>query len=141
MLNIPRILLSIGWNQRPLTWADFEALCEYFGIEVQRVSMTTPGMYFLCRDKPIISLSTKLYGVRLWLVAWHEMAHHLLHPPGLRCYSPMSVSKCEAEAEYLSLGSVLDENSLIRIVSHGELHDFPRDVLKRRMRMVGRIYC
>ncbi|HZH33008.1 MAG TPA: hypothetical protein VEY11_19730 [Pyrinomonadaceae bacterium] len=141
MLNIPRILLSIGWNQRPLTWDDFEALCDYLGIEVQRVSMITPGMYFLCRDRPIISLSTKLYGVRLWLVAWHELAHHLLHAPGLRCYSSMSVSKCEAEAEFIGHYSILDENTLTGIISRGDLHDYPRDVLKRRLRMVDRYCC
>jgi hypothetical protein len=138
---IPRILKEIGWNRRPLSWDDFEGVTDELEIEVQRLPMKTPGMYFVCRKKPIISLSNKLSGVNLWQVAWHELAHHLLHPPGLRCYSPSSVSKAEAEAEIISLGSVLDENTLIKIISHGELHDYPRDVVKRRLRMVDRFRC
>jgi Zn-dependent peptidase ImmA (M78 family) len=141
MLNIPRILLTIGWNRRPLTWDDFEALCAHLKIEIQRAPIITPGMYFLCRDQPIISLSTKLYGVRLWLVGWHELAHHLLHAPGLRCYSPGSVSKCEAEAELIGHYSVLDESTLTGIISRGDLHDYPCDVIKRRLRMVDRHGC
>ena len=68
----------------------------------------------------------------------HELAHHLLQAPGLRCYSPMSVSKAEDEAEMIALCAVLDENTLSRIVSHGELPDYPRDLLKRRLRIVDR---
>ena len=126
------------WNERPYTFSDFESLCERTGARVQRAPVKTPGMYFVRSGQPIITLSDKLFGVKLWQVAWHEIGHHLLHPPGLRCYSPSSISKAEAEAEFLSLGSILDENTLIRIVSHGELHDYPRDLLKRRLRMVSR---
>ncbi len=141
MQNIPRILLDLGLNRRPFTWNDFESVTGELEIKVQRPTMATPGMYFVCRDQPIISLSNNLVGVKLWQVAWHELAHHLLHPPGLRCYSPSSVSKSEAEAEFISLCAVLDENTLIKIISHGELHDYPRDVLRRRLRIVERFRC
>lgn len=141
MLYVPRLLTEVGWNRRPLTYTDFEVLCNLLAIHVIRCDTRTPGMYFDCRGEPIIALSSRLCGVRLWLVAWHELAHHLLHAPGLRCYSPMSVSKAEAQAEFITLFAVIDENTLIRIVTQGELHDYPRDLLKRRLRIVSRYSC
>lgn len=141
MLNVPRELMEIGWNSRPLSYTDFEVLCNRLAVHVMRRDFRTSGMCFECRGSAFIALSERLRGVRLWLVAWHELAHHLLHAPGLRCYSPMSVSKAEAEAELIALCAVLDENTLIRIVTQGELHDYPRDVLKRRLRIVNRYLC
>lgn len=138
MPRVPHILTLLGFNKRPLTFEDFEGACDQLGVKIQRANILTPGMYFVCRDVPIITLSSKLQGVRLWLVAWHELAHHLLHAPGLRCFSPGSVSKAEAEAELISLCAVIDEDTLFRILAYGELHDFPCDVMKKRMRLYGR---
>jgi Zn-dependent peptidase ImmA (M78 family) len=135
---IPPLLTAMRWNARPLTWSDFERAAEECGVTVQRAPVKTPGMYFECRGRAIITLSNRLCGVRLWLVAWHELSHHLLHAPGLRCYSPASVSKAEAEAEMIALCAVLDERTLTRILHHGELHDYPRDLLKRRLQIVDR---
>lgn len=136
MFNVPHELIEIGWNRRPLSYTDFEILCKSSCIRVLRCGFPTPGMYFDCRDRPFIALSERLRGYRLWLVAWHELAHHLLHAPGLRCYSPMSVSKAEAEAELIALCAVLDERTLARIISLGELHDYPRELLQRRLRVM-----
>lgn len=137
MINVPRIFKSLGWNKRPLTFADFEWAAAALGVIVQRAPIVTPGMHFECKGRPVITLSSRLQGVRLWHVAFHELAHAALHPPGLRCFSPRYVSKAEGEAEFLSICSVLDEQTLYRILAHGELHDYPRQLVKERMRIAG----
>jgi Zn-dependent peptidase ImmA (M78 family) len=138
-VNVPHLLKLLGWNERPLSYSDFEASCEQQEIIVQRAPIQTLGMYFVCEGQPFITLSTQLHGVRLWLVAWHELAHHLLHPPGLRCFSPGTVSKLEAEAQAIAICAVIDENTLYKILAQGELHDFPKDLLKLRMKTVEQL--
>lgn len=135
MLHVPHIFRVLGWNKRPLTYDDFLWACDELGIRVQRTPTQTRGMFFECRGEPIISLSARLLGVELWHTAFHELAHSQLHAPGLRCFSPASVSKAEAEAEALAVSSVLDEPSLIRIVGGGELHDYPRKLVMARIKL------
>ena len=135
MLEVPRIFRVLGWNKRPLAYDDFLWACDDLGIMVQRTPTETRGMYFECRGAPVISLSDRLFGVELWHTAFHELAHSQLHAPGLRCFCPASVSKAESEAEALGVSSVIDEPTLIRIVADGELHDFPRRMLKARVRI------
>jgi Zn-dependent peptidase ImmA (M78 family) len=135
-VNTPHIMKLIGIDQRSLTYTDFEIVCDQQEILVNRANIKTPGMYFVCEKRPVITLSSKLNGVRLWLVAWHEFAHHLLHPPGLRCFSRGTVSKMEAEAQRLAIRAVIDEDRFYRILAQGELHDYPADMLRLRMKML-----
>lgn len=134
-MKTPHLLKLLGWNTRPLTYEDFEEACHQQEIIIQRAPIKTLGMYFLCEDRPIITLSSSLYGPRLWLVAWHELTHHLLHPPGLRCFTNGMVSKLEAQAQSVGICSVLDQRTFSRILSGEELHDLPKDMLKLRMRV------
>lgn len=135
---VPGVLAALGFNHRPLTYPVFEDTSRALGVEVLRADTPTPGMYFVQRGKPFIGLSTRLSGVQLWYVAWHEMAHHLLHAPGLRCFSPRSVSKAEAEADDIALCAVIDDETLYRIIAFGELHDFPQKMMKARMKILER---
>ena len=137
-MNVPRVLIERGWNKRPLTFSDFESLCSEHGVLIQWVAMKTPGMFFVCEGQPFISLSKKLQGVLLWIVAWHEFAHYLLHPPGLRCFTNGTVNKIEEEAQSIALCCVIDEHTLFRILAHGELHDIPRKILEARARVLDR---
>lgn len=137
MLAVPQQLLSLGWNQRQLTYTDFEAACEQHGIRILRANTKTLGMYFICEGIPHIGLSTKLCGVKLWFVAWHEFVHHLLHPPGLRCFTKGTIRKIEYEAHSLAICAVIDEDTLYRILANGELHDFPKDMMKLRMKVMS----
>jgi Zn-dependent peptidase ImmA (M78 family) len=138
-MRTPHLLELLGWNRRPLTFTDFEEACEQQEIIIQRANIKTAGMYFIREDQPFITLSNAISGVMLWLVAFHELTHHLLHPPGLRCFSPGSVSKAESEAQTYAICSVIDEATFYRILRDGELHDFPKDMMKLRMRVVERL--
>jgi Zn-dependent peptidase ImmA (M78 family) len=138
MMHVPHLLKLLGWNQRPLNYFDFETACDQQEVIVQRAPIKTLGMYFLCEGQPFITLSNNLHGVRLWMVAWHEMVHHLLHPPGLRCFSRGTVRKTEGEANVLAVCSVLDQQTLMRIAQQGELHDYPKDLVDFRIRVAGR---
>lgn len=135
-MHVPRIFRVLGWNERPLTYDDFLWACDLLGILILRPHMRTPGMYFECRGRPVISLSSRLQGVELWRVAFHELAHSQLHAPGLRCFCPRSVSKAEAEADALALSSVIDEPKLYRIIAEGELHDFPQKMMSARIKVL-----
>lgn len=138
MKHIPEILLAMGWNKRLLTFADFEQLAACLGITILRENTSTPGICFERAGRTFIGLSSRLYGVRLWFTAWHEMAHCLLHAPGLRCFSPGYVSKAEAEAEAIAVCALIDEFTLYRILAHGELHDFPTKWIKKRLLILER---
>ena len=136
MATVPHLLISLGWNKRPLTYSDFDEARRVSGITLIRPPMKTKGMFFFCDDEPLIALSNKLKGVELWLVAWHEMIHFLLHPPGLRCFSRGTLNKAEAEARRLSICAVIDECTLHRILVQGELHDFPKPMLDERISVI-----
>lgn len=136
-MHVPRIFRVLGWNERPLTYEDFLWACDELGILLQRPHMRTPGMYFDRRGRQIISLSSRLQGVELWRVAFHELAHSQLHAPGLRCFCPRSVSKAEAEADDLGVTAVLDDGTLYRVMS-GELHDYPQKIVRARIGIAAR---
>lgn len=138
MKYIPRILVVLGWNKRPLTFEDFEEACKHQEVEILWLHMPTRGMYFVCKGRPFIALSTRLFGIELWRTAWHEFGHYLLHQPALRYFSRGTLSKAEAEAEAISLCAVLDEPTLRRIIAHGELHDYPTKLINQRLRLLGR---
>lgn len=137
-MNIPHIFTALGWNKRQLTYADFEWACTYLGITIIHPNIKTMGMFFVCEGTPIIALSNRLQGVRLWLVAWHELVHYLLHPLGLRCFSRGTLNKAEYEANVIAICAVIDEDTLFRILTYGELHDFPKDFVDKRMEVTAR---
>jgi Zn-dependent peptidase ImmA (M78 family) len=57
-----------------------------------------PGEYFIRRDRPIILLHPKLRGfTKIW-VAFHELAHHWMHVPGMFGYALESKSDLQADA-------------------------------------------
>lgn len=138
MPEIPRILTDIGWNRRPLGWDDLEAVCAELGVVTQRPDMKTLGMYFERDGVEFISVSSRICGYEQWHAGWHEFSHKLFDSPGLRCYSPSSISKSEAKADFIATVALLDEKTLWRLIN-GELHDYPHKLVKKRMRWLERL--
>lgn len=73
--------LNIGWNERPLTEADFHRLCRRFSITVDEIPLGVSGFYYCLRGRHFIAIDSKLPPRRKLFVMFHEFAHFLMHAP------------------------------------------------------------
>lgn len=73
--------LRIGWNERPLTEADFHRLCKLFNIKVQEMPLNTGGFYYRVMGRDFIAVDSTLAPVKKLAVMFHELGHFLFHTP------------------------------------------------------------
>ena len=73
--------LGIGWNDRPLTEADFHKLCRRFRITVEEIPLRVSGFYYCVMGRHFIAIDSKLPQSRKLFVMFHEFAHFLMHAP------------------------------------------------------------
>ncbi len=73
--------LNIGWNERPLTEADFHKLCRRHRITVQEMPLQVSGFYYCLMGGHYIALDSKLPPGKKLFVMFHEFAHYLMHAP------------------------------------------------------------
>ncbi|MEP6787860.1 MAG: ImmA/IrrE family metallo-endopeptidase [Acidobacteriota bacterium] len=73
--------LRIGWNERPLTEADFYRLCKRFKVGVTEMPLSTGGFYYRVMGRDFIAVDSKLDPSQKLLVLFHELAHFLFHTP------------------------------------------------------------
>ncbi|MEO6656424.1 MAG: ImmA/IrrE family metallo-endopeptidase [Pyrinomonadaceae bacterium] len=73
--------LRIGWNEGPLTEADFYRLCKRFKIGVTEMPLTTGGFYYRVMGNDFIAVDSKLTAAKKLLVLFHELGHFLFHTP------------------------------------------------------------
>ena len=73
--------LKIGWNERPLTEADFHRLCRRFKITVDEYPMRVSGFYYCLLGGHYIAIDSKLPPRQKLFVMFHEFAHFLMHAP------------------------------------------------------------
>jgi Zn-dependent peptidase ImmA (M78 family) len=73
--------LKIGWNERPLTEADFYKLCHRFKITVQELPLRVGGFYYCMMGRHFIAIDSKLAPRKRLFVMFHELAHYLMHAP------------------------------------------------------------
>ena len=73
--------LKIGWNQRPLTEADFYRLCRRYKITVEELPLRVGGFYYCVMGRHFIAIDSKLPERRKLFVMFHELAHYLMHAP------------------------------------------------------------
>jgi Zn-dependent peptidase ImmA (M78 family) len=74
--------LRIGWNERPLTEADFHKLCRKHKITVEEMPLRVSGFYYSVMGRHFIAIDTKLSPAKKLFVMFHEFAHFLMHAPG-----------------------------------------------------------
>lgn len=74
------------WNIKVLTQDDFDYYYDRNGVIVQETQLEQPGLYVFNNDQPQIYLSDDLRGADRLFVAFHELAHYWLHPPGVRMF-------------------------------------------------------
>jgi len=73
--------LGIGWNERPLSEADFYKLCRKFRITVEEIPLRVSGFYYCVMGRHFIAIDSKLPQRRKLFVMLHEFAHFLMHAP------------------------------------------------------------
>lgn len=75
------------WNVKVLTEDDFYYYCDLARITVRDMPLDSlPGMYVICDGRPCIFLDEDLRGAERLFIAFHELAHHWLHPGGASCF-------------------------------------------------------
>lgn len=121
--EFPCALPISGWNERTMTEADFQEVCEREGIIVLQVPIFIRGFYFRHCGTPTIVISSRLHGIPRLHVAFHELGHHFLHHSkswmGLPKESAALVSEeQEFEAEAIAAMSLIPLPHLGRASSH-----------------------
>ena len=139
-MNIPHVLTGIGFNRRVLTFEDFENICTELGVKVFFTNEASEGLFFHRRGHPIIVLNKNLSGFMLLFIAWHELAHYLLHPPMLRYFAKGTIKKIEAEANDIALCCVIPLPALKKILALGTSEDwlYPKEFMSRRCELYTR---
>lgn len=131
-----------GWNQRVLTEADFYRICRREKIKTIEMPLLVPGFYMACKGKSFIVTDNRLRGVRWLHVAFHELAHHFLHTPANAASASFfqinEAPKVLFEAEAFAAIALIPE-PLVRSMLSGEieeLHDYPREMLEFRLKIL-----
>jgi Zn-dependent peptidase ImmA (M78 family) len=130
-------LQRLGWNSQSLTYDDFETACYVEGVAVRRVPLGGQGLYSDDGGQPVILLDSELRGAFLTFVAWHELAHHLLHDTGIRHFAPGTLDKADHQAHLIAACALLPRPA-IRSKSLNELkesYDLPEWVWEFRYRV------
>jgi Zn-dependent peptidase ImmA (M78 family) len=73
--------LKIGWNERPLTEADFYRLCRRYGIRVTEMPLRVGGFHYRVLGRDYIAVDARLKPPEKLAVLFHELGHFLLHAP------------------------------------------------------------
>lgn len=85
---LPKIKAAFPFvGQRPATEKDFYDYCAAERIEVVHTPAAAAGLFIVYGGERFIFLNSGLRGFRLLHVAFHELAHHLLHAPTDRRYA------------------------------------------------------
>lgn len=132
-------LARYGWNRRVLTERDFVRICRRERVEVLEAPLHRSGLYLFLDGRPYIVLNVNLRGIQRLHVAFHELAHHLLHAPcPLGFYGALPLHKCEREAEALALCALIPEPLLRRMLIDDiiEEYGYTREMLWRRLKVL-----
>lgn len=110
------------FEERPLTAEDFNRVCRRLRVKVHSIPLRVDGFYmFTPRGGAHIYVNSRLYGLRWLHIAWHELAHHILHAPKevtvafFRNVQPDS--KEDVEAEAIASVAILPESKLRRLLT------------------------
>lgn len=104
-------LLNIGWNERPLTEADFYRLCRRFKVTAEELPLRVSGFYYCVKGGHYIAIDSKLPPPQKLLVMFHEFAHFWLHAPDTgvtaNFHGVGRRTRKEAEADIFALCSLV----------------------------------
>lgn len=121
------------WNVRVLTQDDFDYYCDRAGIAVGEVSLEQPGLYICRNGHPQIFISNELRGAGRLFVCFHELAHHWLHPPGVRMFFGLN-QQIETEADIVAACALIPKTVLTHYWPSeiADLYGYPHELVTRR---------
>ena len=135
--------LRIGWNESPLTEADFYQLCKKFKVSVTEMPLATSGFYYRVMGRDFIAVDSKLSGEHKLAVLFHELAHFLFHVPEsgatANFHNVGRHTRKEREADIFALCAIIP-HSQIEVRSIAELAEdgFPVEMLAARYEIYQR---
>lgn len=141
-MHIPDRLKELGWNERVLTRHDFYTICRDDDVLVRDADMRWSGLYLVCEEVPVIVLNDKLVGPERIFVGWHELGHHLLHPPGMAFFCNDSTKrKVEFEAQRFAACALLPLPlmSSMHVDEIEHEYGYPRELVQFRARLFSRL--
>jgi Zn-dependent peptidase ImmA (M78 family) len=118
------------WNTLPITERDVRRIARKRGAQIVEGKVGVLGLYIIYGGVPFIVIDPDLNGpMRLWVLL-HELAHHLLHVPGLQLFDHRFETKADSEANLLAAVAMIPR-SWIETKSFADLleEDYPRDLL------------
>lgn len=127
------------WNVRVLTEDDFWFYCDHAGVAVIEAPLEKPGLYIYCDGQPQIYLDENLRGAERLFVAFHELAHHWLHPPRIQFFSGMK-GVVEDEADIVAACALIP----LTVLQHywpseiAELYGYPPRLVELRREVFDR---
>jgi len=103
--------LKIGWNERPLTEADFYRLCRKFKITCEEIPLSVSGFYYCVMGRHFIAIDSKLGQRKKLFVMFHEFAHYPMHAPNTNetasYHGLRPQSRKEREADIFALVAII----------------------------------
>lgn len=129
-------LKGTGWNERVLTYEDFELTCEDEGILILHLPFSREGLYGVCEDIPVIVLNENLRSIKKVEVAWHELAHHFLHTPALCCFSKDLKRKYQFEAQVVAVCALIPKPLIEPLLRSDDLSEYPEKLLEFRLKVL-----
>lgn len=143
MYFLTRRFREIKLNRHVFSVDDVRRLCQKEGVEIVEADIEQDGFYLKCLGTPTIYVSCRLRGLRWLYVVLHELAHHLLHASDYQNAAFFCIegqdSKQHHEAEAFALLAMLPESFLRRLLAGdllNELEDYPKEIIKRRLRLL-----
>jgi Zn-dependent peptidase ImmA (M78 family) len=127
------------WNVRVLTQDDFDYYCDRAGIIVSETQLEQPGWYVCSHGQPQIFLNDQLRGPERLFVGFHELAHHWLHPPGVRMFYGWA-RDLEIEADIVAVCCLIPKTVLTHYWPSeiAEIYGYPHDLVGLRCEVFDR---
>lgn len=130
------------FNRRALTEKDFFEICESENITVAFDEMPIlQGFTAKMGERKYIFLDKNLRGISFLWIAFHELAHVILHEPrsrktGVKFFSLCRPSKEDDEADAVALVAIYP-TKVLRSLELSAPSEFPfeRDLISKRMRI------
>ena len=129
--------LNIGWNERPLTEADFYRLCKRSDVRVIEAPLHTRGFYFRLMGRDVIAVDCKLSGAAKLAVLFHELGHFLFHipesGPAANFHNIGRRTRQEIEADIFALCAVIPKTAIeTRSITEMIYEGFPAEMVAAR---------
>lgn len=137
--------LECGWNERPLTEADFLQLCRRHKVKVQEMPLRVSGFYYCVLRRHYIAINSRMPHPRRLFVMFHEFAHYLFHAPDAGATANFhgigKQTRKEFEADAFASCALMPRTMVERtsVQDMIEVEGLPEDLVRQRMELFVRL--